>query len=170
MTTDTETNEGQARAQLARVVSMVKRLEHANENPGGETERSACPITEADCDALGVGYGESFESKWEEYHDEDGARERIEEDAFSVEVRSTSWYMLGDGYGTTSRTPAEYRITLCTGGPAVCIEGELSKYGEPKTAKIMHQDWFTPWTAVQVDTDALDALLTYARVFYFGEG
>jgi hypothetical protein len=30
-----------------------------------------------------------------------------------------------------------------TGGPAVRITGDLADYGEPETASIEYQDWFT---------------------------
>jgi hypothetical protein len=40
----------------------------------------------------------------------------------------------------------EYRILLCTGGPAVQITGNLSSYNEPAAATLQHQDWFLPWT------------------------
>lgn len=65
---------------------------------------------------------------------------------------------------------AEYRILLCTGGPAVRIIGELGKYAEPETARIEYQDWDTPWEEYVI-TNAKDqeALLTYCRQFYFGE-
>jgi hypothetical protein len=99
-----------------------------------------------------------------ECKDQDEARERIQEDALSVEVRS-DWYAPGDS--DADRKPAEFRILLCTGGPAVCIEGELNEHGEPTHARLLVQDWFKPWTeylGVERDT-----LLAYARCFYFGE-
>lgn len=94
--------------------------------------------------------------------DRDDAEQRIQEDALSVEVRS-DWHYPGDG-----SEPTEFQILLCTGGPAVRIMGELDQ-GEPVRAWLEYQDWFTPWTErVNQDGDH-DALLTYARCFYFGE-
>lgn len=99
------------------------------------------------------------------------ARQRIEEDALSVEVRS-GWYSPGARDADTK--PSEYTILLCTGGPAARIIGELSDHGEPETARLQVQDWFTPWTEIRplVGPDNYDSqpiLLAYASVFYFGE-
>lgn len=117
-----------------------------------------------DCATNGLdgtrGSEESYES----------ARQRIEEDALSVQVRS-GWYSPGASGADTK--PAEYEILLCTGGPACRIIGELSEYGEPETARLEVQDWFTPWTAMRplVAPDNYDSeptLLSYARCFCFG--
>jgi hypothetical protein len=58
--------------------------------------------------------------------DEDEARERISEDPLSVEVRSgwTQQY-------SEQLAAEEFRILLCTGGPAVQIRGELDDQGVP---------------------------------------
>ncbi len=109
---------------------------------------------------------------WEE------AQQRIHEDALSVEVRS-DWY--SPMAGSDASEPAEYRILLCTGGPAVQITGKLSEHSEPETACLQMQDWFLPWTEYRptneadhtftsrIDTKAEEILLAYARQFYFGE-
>lgn len=94
----------------------------------------------------------------------DLAMQRIQEDALSVEVR-TGWHMPGD---TEASKPEEYTILLSTGGPATRIIGELDQYGEPKTARLEAQDWFTPWTEYRESDESV--LLEYARCFYFGEG
>lgn len=93
----------------------------------------------------------------------DEARQTIQEDALSVEVRS-DWHQPGN-----DSDDGEYRILLCTGGPAVRIIGELGAYSEPDTAEIQYQDWFTPWETLDLPDGAEDDLLTYARTFYFGE-
>jgi hypothetical protein len=93
----------------------------------------------------------------------DDARQRIEEDPLSVEVRG-DWHSIGDQSGLNQAT--EFKILLCTGGPAVQIRGELEN-GEPSRAWLEVQDWGTPWT--QYFDISQDALLAYARVFYFGE-
>lgn len=90
------------------------------------------------------------------------AEERIQDDALSVEVRS-DWRSVGDA----DDGPTEFRILLCTGGPAVRIRGELNEYREPVRAWLEYQDWGTPWTQY-FGADA-DTLLAYARRFYFGE-
>lgn len=99
----------------------------------------------------------------------DQAREEIEQDALSVQVRS-GWYTPGDAEGAK---PAEYELLLCTGGPAVRIVGALSEYGEPESAHLEFQDWFTPWAEWRTrgDQSKFEAwLIDYARCFYFGEG
>jgi hypothetical protein len=122
------------------------------------------------------------------HHPNDAARENpnyyedaeraIHEDALSVEVRS-DWYT--PGQLPDARSPSEYRILLCTGGPAVQIIGELNEHREPETARLQVQDWFQPWTdyrpinpddhtfTTRIDTKAEEILLAYARCFYFGE-
>lgn len=93
--------------------------------------------------------------------DRDEARQTIEEDALSVEVRS-DWHTPGD-----DSEPTDFQILLCTGGPAVRIMGELQQ-GEPSRAWLEYQDWGTPWTERLNHDGDHDALLTYARCFYFG--
>jgi hypothetical protein len=65
--------------------------------------------------------------------------------------------------------PKTYSILLCWGGPAVRIVGELNEYDEPETARIEYQDWFTGWTEHRTNGEDEDALLEYARHYYFGE-
>lgn len=92
--------------------------------------------------------------------DEDDARQRIEEDPLSVEVRS-DWSAPGESLEAT-----EFRILLCTGGPAVQIRGELDR-GEPVRAWLEYQDWGTPWTRYFGAESAM--LCRYAGNFFFGE-
>jgi len=106
-----------------------------------------------------------LESAAGECESQDEARERIHEDALSVEVRS-DWYT--PGRSAEDNAPSEFRILLCTGGPAVQIRGELSSHGEPDRAWLEVQDWGKPWT--QYFKADPDVLLDYARCFYFGEG
>jgi hypothetical protein len=105
---------------------------------------------------------EAFGLEW----DEDAARQTIQEDALSVEVR-TDWHSVGD---SEQSKPSEFKILLCTGGPAVQIIGELNEHLEPDRARIQHQDWGTPWTDIfGLDASQVEALLTYCQQFYFGE-
>ena len=90
------------------------------------------------------------------------ARETIENDPLSVEVRS-SWFSPGS---EDYNTPAEYKILLSTGGPATRIIGQFSEYGEPETATLQVQDWSKPWTDYTQDV-AESILLDYARCFSF---
>ena len=91
------------------------------------------------------------------------AERRILEDALTVEVRS-AWRTPQD-----EPVDTEFRILLCTGGPAVQIRGELNSYGQPCRAWLEYQDWGTPWTARINEPGDEDALLEYARCFWFGE-
>lgn len=92
------------------------------------------------------------------------AESDIHDDALSVEMR-TDWHSLSDN----ENKPTEFRILLCTGGPAVQIIGELNQYQEPDQARIEYQDWFTPWTPL-TDLSEKDekTLLRYCQCFYFG--
>lgn len=97
--------------------------------------------------------------------DEETARERIQEDPLSVEVRS-DWHEPG----SKDDKPTAYNILLCTGGPAVRIIGTLDEYGQPETAQIEYQDWFTPWVSyADTSSEEDEGLLTYARQFYYRE-
>jgi len=100
----------------------------------------------------------------EQYHDQEAAHQVITEDALSVEVRS-DWHNPGQKGEDT-----DYLILLCTGGPAVRITGSLDQYGQPASAILEYQDWFTPWTEYFTKGSEREALLSYARCFYFGEG
>lgn len=93
---------------------------------------------------------------------EEEARERIQEDALDISVRS-DWQNVGE-----TLEPSEFTILLCTGGPAVRIVGELDQYKQPCRAWLEYQDWFTPWTEL-VDGVSHSDLLTYSQQFYFGE-
>jgi hypothetical protein len=103
--------------------------------------------------------------KAEDQDAEEGAREAIEQDALSVEVRD-GWHAPG-----SKSEPEEFRILLSTGGPACQIMGELGDHNEPEKAWIEVQDWFQPWTRLDLSDEpkAEEILLTYARAFYWGE-
>ena len=97
---------------------------------------------------------------------DDDAREEaiqeIQESPLSVEIRS-DWRTPG-----AESEDTEYRILLCTGGPAVRITGDLGRFNEPDSAQLEYQDWFTPWEKFHDTTNEEDeALLQYARQFYF---
>ena len=98
--------------------------------------------------------------------DREAVEQTIHEDPLSVEVRG-GWYTLD--HPENGAELAEYRILLCTGGPAVRIVGDLTEHGEPESARIEYQAWGTPWTDFPIDNDQEEKLLTYCRQFYFGE-
>ena len=97
---------------------------------------------------------------------QDSARDAITESVRSVEVRRP-WQCAGGEI----EPPAEYRILLTTGGPALQLVGDLNEYGEPETAELRMWDWGVPWQAwgPEAPTAAGETLLTFARCFYFGE-
>ena len=90
--------------------------------------------------------------------DQDEARENVQNDPLSVEVRS-GWDIVGGDLSA-----AEFRIVLCTGGPHVEIRGELDN-GTPSRAWMMYQDWGTPLTQY-FDVEG-STLLAYCQEFYF---
>lgn len=153
----------QARAQLDSIITMAKRLEHCD-NCDGED----CGLTDQEIlEGIGIYYNEgdtASEDDRKQYHDENKARESIEEDPLSILVRS-DWHFPG-----SESEDVEYEILLCTGGPACRIVGELGIYSQPDNAEIQYQDWFTPWERYTETTSEEDeALLTYARTFYFDD-
>jgi len=97
-----------------------------------------------------------------ECKDAEEARERIQEDPLSVEVRS-DWHAPGE-----SSEPSEFFILLCTGGPAVRIIGDLDR-GEPSRPRVEYQDWGTPWTEYFPTPEQRAAIESYCACFYFGE-
>jgi len=144
----------QAKAQLESITEMIKRLEHCQ----------ACTDLGYldDCNEGGGG-GDSWEDA-ESYHDADLAKQAISEDPLEVSTRS-GWH----SPGAEEVGDAEYLILLCTGGPAVRITGQLDEHGEPDSARLEYQDWFTPWAGYPTNRAQEQTLLTYARQFYFGE-
>ena len=98
--------------------------------------------------------------------DEDEARDRINEDPLSIEVRG-GWHCPGM---EDDNKPVEFKILLCTGGPACQIIGDLSEYGDPESARLQFQDWFEPWRELHIDSDEEEEiLLKYCQQFYWGE-
>ncbi len=98
---------------------------------------------------------------------DDAAREvamtAIHEDPLSIELRS-GWEIHASDFH-----PEEFRILLCTGGPAVRIVGELDR-GEPCSPRLEFQDWFSPWVPYEdLGSSDRDALLEYCRCFYFSD-
>jgi len=91
--------------------------------------------------------------------DEEGAQRHIDEDPLSVELGG--WWSPGSDPEAT-----EYRVLLCTGGPAVRIVGDLGLHGEACSARLEVQDWFKPWTEYGCDEDIL---LEYVSRLYLGD-
>lgn len=101
-----------------------------------------------------------------ELADENGTDEAytaITQDALEVSTRS-NWASNKDEWEAE-----DYKILLSFGGPSVRIRGKLDEYQQPQTAQLEYQDWGTPWTRLPLTQEDIDALLTYAGCFYFGE-
>jgi len=97
----------------------------------------------------------------------DEARNLIHSDPLSVQVR-TAW----EDPNRLQKPdidvqPHEYKILLCTGGPAVRIIGNLNEYGRPRNAYVEHQDWNEPWTKIALSEEEAQTVIEYARHFYY---
>jgi hypothetical protein len=180
MTNETNDARDQAIAQAQSIAALVAaldvdydRLQELREERESLTEDTISPVpmhraTEAAKKALREWEADNLEELAEleeaagECNNEDEARERIQEDALSVEVRS-EWHSPGD-----ASEAGEFRIVLCTGGPHVEIRGEL-RDGEPHRAWIAYRDWGTsgeltgqsPAPSIEQDT-----LLRYCGEFF----
>lgn len=82
-------------------------------------------------------------------------REWISEQALDIEVRS-GWYTQG-----TEPEPEEYRITLSVGGPNLYLVGDLGRYGEPETAKLLYSWYSSPEGLPCIESEA-EALVWFA--------
>lgn len=158
----------QAKTQFESIKEMVEHLEHVK-----KCHDADCDLSDAEIYAgLGLYYvaghpthgAKATEEQREQYHDEEGALQTIQEDPLSVEVRSC-WHTPCD----KDAEDGEYMILLCTGGPAVRIVGTMGRFNEPDSAKIEYQDWFTPWEEYRLDSEEETVVLTYARQFYFAD-
>lgn len=146
----------QAAAQAHSIVTMVAALEVDYDRL--EELRDMEDLDDDEREEL-----EELESAANGCADYEEALQVIQEDALSVEVRS-SWHSPGD-----MPSPDEFKILLCTGGPAVQIRGELGGFNEPSRAWLEHQDWFESWERYSSGDITQATLLTYCRQFYFGE-
>src|SRR5215472_6148639 len=70
----------------------------------------------------------------------------IYESPLAISVRS-DWQAPGSLF-----EPNEYRLLLCWGGPSVRVIGDLDG-GDPVTAHLEYQDWFTPWRELPTSTE-----------------
>jgi hypothetical protein len=150
----------QAATQLSRIREMLAALEcnyDRLEELREEAESAEVTFTAEDADELA-----ELEAAANGCESEEEARERIQEDPLSVQVRS-GWHNPGE-----ESSPEEFEILLCTGGPAVRIMGDLDEYNQPCRAYIQYRDWGTPWTDYYEDGMGA-ACLAYAQQFYFGE-
>lgn len=179
-TTERTHSEEQAEAQLSSIKEMVRAMdrETAAEDYAASLSREECAKVLGDHGCYNL--ADETDGECREHvadllnrerieldgfkFDEEAARERIQEDALSVEVRK-GWYTPGD----EPKRPTDFTILLCTGGPAVRLIGELNEHGEPDSVRMEHQDWGTPWQELITNTADTGAMLAYACQFYFGE-
>lgn len=125
-------------------------------------ERDSCADTAYPMDCDDLSELERLEALLGEYESADDAREKAQESALSVEVRS-GWNSPGSGMEAE-----DFMILLSTGGPALRIRGELDQHAEPSRAWLEYQDWGTPWTEYHGENYSASDLLEFCGVFYFG--
>jgi len=92
--------------------------------------------------------------------EEQAATEAILKQAPQIAVRS-NWH--------SPREPqyvSEYRILLSAGSPSVQIIGDIEE-GEPYTARLGYQAWFTRWEECELTEEEEQQLLTYAGFFTY---
>jgi hypothetical protein len=160
----------QARAKLDGIVTIMSRLKHIESCLLGDGSDD-CELTDKElvegCDEY---WGEDHAPLTEEekiefiskYHDRDAAETTLDEEPLSVEYRG-AWHYPGD-----KSEDDEYKILLCTGGPAVQVTGDLDS-GTAHNARIEYQDWGTPWTEYfPMSSEERDALIAYAQHFCQG--
>lgn len=93
----------------------------------------------------------------------DDARQAIDESILSIMVRD-SWRHPDH---VAECGPAEYELLLTTGGPALRIRGEVEN-GEPTSARLQYQDWFTPWTDLDLTAAEYADVTAFAQNFDYG--
>ena len=161
MSDATDNAEVQANAQVESIVAMVAalhvdydRLEELREEYAGMTEKEIRNWPSA-------GELSELEEAAGENTSEDEAREAIECDPLSVEIRS-GWASSKDEFETE-----EFRIVLCTGGPHVELTGDIDR-GMPSRIRVIYKDWGTRGEYFPENAERA-ALETYCAQFYFGE-
>ncbi len=147
--------------------------EHAIENARGHLEsihgaRLACDWLLSNCrdgndlnrDARAL----LREHGWPDADADDVAeaiRDALRESALAVDVRS-AWQSAGE-----TLEPAEFQITLSTGGPALRVVGDISTGGEPMRCRLEWRDWGTPWTEHETTSAEDESVEWFAGLFWF---
>ena len=153
----------QAAAQADNITAMLERRDHAY-SCRWEGDPGSC---DAHLGAATIGELDFFDPL-RDYHEGESAQEDIDQSPLSVEIRS------GWTAPWAECEPYEFRIVLCTGGPAVQIRGTIGVNGEPDTAWLEYQDWGTPWVqytddpGIHRDEVLSDTLREYSRCFIGG--
>tara|TARA_Y100000401_G_C8251555_1_gene188432 strand:+ start:95 stop:517 length:423 start_codon:yes stop_codon:yes gene_type:complete len=92
-------------------------------------------------------------------------RENVINSALSVEFRS-GWY--SELYDRVRiGEPAEFKILISWGGPALRVIGEIEE-NFAINPKLQYQGWGTPWTDFKITENQQDALNWFCNCFYFG--
>ena len=100
-----------------------------------------------------------------DYNQQDELRESVLNSALSIQFRSGWYSSLYDRVRIGQ--PAEFKILLSWGGPALRVIGELNDYG-PVNPKLQYQDWGTSWTDYEITEDQEEALNWFCNCFYLG--
>jgi len=89
-----------------------------------------------------------------EYESFDDVEEAINNNALSIEFRS------GWGDDKEGMTAEEYRVVLCTGGPHVELQGDLNRYGEPESVRVLYKGWGESGELYSFNRDAVMAYVS----------
>lgn len=157
------TTDKYARSCLATLKDEMDALHHAQDCDGTLPNGKPCKRgSEVKRGKLkdGKPYTQQIHANPEAWHDEDKAREAIQDGHYGVQVRS-DWHSPGE-----SGEDSEYIITLGGGGPAARIIGELDR-GEPFSAHFEYQDWFKPWTEARLSREEEELLLEWAQIVVY---
>ena len=148
---------------LTEKIKEKKRMNEEKENGGMDQAQaqldSIVELVESYHEAKDIGEAE-YEG---DNLTEDELLDIINSKPLSLEVRA-GWHNLGEKAG-----PDEYRILLSWGGPACQVIGDLDEYGDPYSAKIQGQDWYTEWKTLSLKGADGERLLDFVRCFNFSE-
>lgn len=160
-----ETTNRHAASAIESMRDDLDALKHAGECNGTDEKGKPCKrgSETKTVTVEGKKYKQQIHSNPEAWHDEEKARQAIEEGHYGVQVRG-DWHNPGE----TDNEAVEYLITLGGGGPASRIVGELDR-GQPTSAKYEFQDWFKPWTEADTTAEQDETLLEWVGYLYFGE-
>ena len=100
-----------------------------------------------------------------DYNQQDELRESVLNSALSIQFRSGWYSSLYDRVRIGQ--PAEFKILLSWGGPALRIIGEIEE-NFSINPKLQYKDWGTPWIDFEITEDQQKALNWFCNCFYFG--
>ena len=144
------------RAELTREYQSLASNAHATNAERADAAKNLREWAEANAEELAA-----LEEAAGDNASEEEAREAIQQDALSVEVRS-GWASSKEEF-----EPEEFRIVLCTGGPHVELVGDPDG-GTPSRIRVRYRNWGTSGEYFP-SSDESNALEKYCAEFYFGE-